>query len=115
MPGARCTRSLVCDKNKHTSIVTTVTPERPGIPRTMVYGLLRALPGDQEFFDTVVSRSSPQNLTPTLRRQDHTSSPSASTPFVKGVSTSTASRSASVTIASRPLLGTRRHVDNPKS
>jgi hypothetical protein len=23
MPGACCTRSLVCDKNKHTSVVTT--------------------------------------------------------------------------------------------
>jgi hypothetical protein len=27
MPGAQCTRSLVCEKNKHTSVVTTVTPE----------------------------------------------------------------------------------------
>ena len=37
MPGARCARSLVCDiKTKHTSIVTTVTPETPGIPRAMV-------------------------------------------------------------------------------
>jgi hypothetical protein len=27
MPGAQCTRSLVRDENKHTSIVTTVTPE----------------------------------------------------------------------------------------
>jgi hypothetical protein len=27
MPGAQCARSLVCDKNKHTSVVTTVTPE----------------------------------------------------------------------------------------
>jgi hypothetical protein len=27
MPGAQCTRSLVCDGNKHTSIVTTVTPD----------------------------------------------------------------------------------------
>ena len=27
MPGARCTRSLVCNENKHTSVVTTVTPE----------------------------------------------------------------------------------------
>jgi hypothetical protein len=32
------------------------------------------------------------SLTPTLRRQDHTTSPSASAPFVKGASTSTASR-----------------------
>ena len=28
MPGARCARSLVCKKSKkHTSVVTTVTPE----------------------------------------------------------------------------------------
>src|ERR1700674_636071 len=34
MPGARCARSLACKiKFKHTSIVTTVTPETPGIPR----------------------------------------------------------------------------------
>jgi len=36
MPGARCTRSLVCRMKKHTSIVTTVTPASPGIPRAMV-------------------------------------------------------------------------------
>src|SRR6266403_6387985 len=44
MPGARCTRSLVCKKNKHTSIVTTVTPERPGIPRAMVLRLTSRSP-----------------------------------------------------------------------
>jgi hypothetical protein len=27
--------------------LTTSTPETPSIPRTMVYGLLRALPGDR--------------------------------------------------------------------
>jgi hypothetical protein len=36
MPGARCARSLVCSGKKHTSVVTTVTPESPGIPRAMV-------------------------------------------------------------------------------
>jgi hypothetical protein len=36
MPGARCARSLVCEMKKHTSIVTTVTPETPGIPCAMV-------------------------------------------------------------------------------
>jgi hypothetical protein len=29
-------RSLVCELKKHTSVVTTVTPETPGIPRAMV-------------------------------------------------------------------------------
>ena len=37
MPGARCARSLACKIKKHTSIVTTVTPETPGIPRAMVF------------------------------------------------------------------------------
>src|SRR3954451_21004894 len=36
MPGARRARSLACKIKKHTSIVTTVTPGSPGIPRTMV-------------------------------------------------------------------------------
>ena len=36
MPGARSTRSLVRKMKKHTSVVTTVTPETPGIPRAMV-------------------------------------------------------------------------------
>jgi hypothetical protein len=35
MPGARCARSLACKIKKHTSIVTTVTPDTPGIPRAM--------------------------------------------------------------------------------
>src|SRR5437588_8938740 len=36
MPGARCARSLACKMKKHTSVVTTVTPVTPGIPRAMV-------------------------------------------------------------------------------
>src|SRR3982074_1554846 len=35
MPGARCARSLVCSEKAH-ELVTTVTPESPGIPRAMV-------------------------------------------------------------------------------
>ena len=45
------------------------------------------------------------NLTPASGRQDHTTSPSAYTPFVKGASASTASRPAAVTIACRPSVG----------
>src|ERR1700694_5862018 len=44
MPGAQCTRSLVCDKNKHTSVVTTVTPESPSIPRAVVLRLIPRSP-----------------------------------------------------------------------
>jgi len=36
MPGARRARSLACKIKKHTSVVTTVTPESPGIPYAMV-------------------------------------------------------------------------------
>jgi hypothetical protein len=32
MPGARCTRSLVCKGWWHTSVATTSTPGLPGIP-----------------------------------------------------------------------------------
>src|ERR1700738_4089550 len=37
MPGARCTRSLVCSVVvEHTSVVTTVAPEHPAFPHAMV-------------------------------------------------------------------------------
>src|ERR1700687_5973399 len=86
--------------------VSQVTPESPGIPRAMVYGLFRALPGDRAFLSPSPLRSLLlKNLTPASRRQDHTTSPSASAPFVKGASASTASCPASVTISSRPSVG----------
>src|ERR1700680_1433597 len=72
--------------------VSQVTPESPGIPRAMVYGLFRALPGDRAFLSPSSADIYSANLTPASRRQDHTSSPSASAPFVKGASASTASR-----------------------
>src|SRR5215217_6808319 len=36
MPGARCTRSLACKNKKAHEVVTTSSPEQPGIPRAMV-------------------------------------------------------------------------------
>ena len=42
MPGARCARSLACSK-KTRELVTTVTPESPGIPRAMVLTVSFAL------------------------------------------------------------------------
>src|SRR5882762_7585464 len=82
MPGAQCTRSLVCEKNKHTSVVTTVTPELPGIPRAMVYGLLRALPGDQACL-TPSPALLLADLTPASGRQNDTTWPYASASFVR--------------------------------
>ena len=82
MPGARCARSLACNVKKHTSIVTTVTPESPGIPHAMVltaYFVLSPVTG-------LVCHRRPRiisaDLTPASGRQDHTTSPSASAPFV---------------------------------
>ncbi len=44
MPGAQCARSLAWDKKtNHTSVVTTVTPVSPGIPRAMVLTVSFAL------------------------------------------------------------------------
>src|SRR5215208_3681363 len=39
MPGARCTRSLACESEKAHEVVTTGSPEQPGIPRAMVLRL----------------------------------------------------------------------------
>src|SRR3981189_2595897 len=62
--------------------VSQVTPESPGIPHAMVYGLFRALPGDRAFLPPSPALLS-ANLTPASGHQDHTSSPSASAPFVQ--------------------------------
>ena len=86
-----------------------VAPGSPGIPaRNGFNGLLRALPGDRAFLSpSPADRSLSSNLTPASRRQDHTTSPSASAPFVKSASASTASRPTFVTIAKRPFWSGR--------
>src|ERR1700730_4187283 len=62
----------------------------------------RALPGDRAFLSP-----SPAlllaDLTPASRRQDHTTSPSASAPFVYVPPASTASRPALMTLRNAPL------------
>jgi hypothetical protein len=55
--------------------VSQVTPESPGIPYAMVYGLLRDLPGDRLSCHRRRRRSA--DLTPAPRRQDHAAWPSA--------------------------------------
>jgi hypothetical protein len=52
----------------------------------MVYGLFRALPGDRACLPPSLSGMTSANLTPASGRQDHTSLPSASVPFVIGTS-----------------------------
>ena len=36
MPGAQCTAASRAERKKHTSVVTTVTPDSPGIPYATV-------------------------------------------------------------------------------
>jgi hypothetical protein len=94
MPGAQCTRSLAWKNKNHTSVVTTSPPERPGIPaRNGFNGFLRDLPGDRAFLSPspgglsnvrpVEPTSPPLDLTPASRRQDHTTSPSATASLVQ--------------------------------
>ncbi|MEA2917500.1 MAG: hypothetical protein QOJ15_9581 [Bradyrhizobium sp.] len=101
-PGARCTRGLVCknaQKNAHEH-----TGSAEAIRHSLRNGLrlIRALPGDRAFLPPSPALLS-ANLTPASGRQDHTTSPSASAPFVKSASASTASRPASVTLRNAPL------------
>src|SRR5260370_37315571 len=68
-------------KKTHTSI--QVQRRQSGFPCAVVYGLLRALPGDRAFLPPSSPRSLLlKNLTPASGRQDHTASPSATTAFV---------------------------------
>ena len=50
MPGAQCTHSLMRAMGVEKTcarVFTAEAPETSGIPHAMVYGLFRALPGDQ--------------------------------------------------------------------
>src|SRR5258706_15423864 len=102
MPGARCARSRAC------SVVNTRVSHHgnTGIPRHSprngFNGFLRALPGDRAFLPPSLTESPPPTKrqrrgvrTKRLRRPRQRSSSSAPP-------ASTASRPASVTIASRP-------------
>jgi hypothetical protein len=97
MPDARCTRvsCALCIGKKHTS-----NNEYTGItrhPRTQwFYGLFRALPGDRAFchrrlrikvlFKPGRADRTSANLTPASGRQDHTTSPYATTSLVRVLS-----------------------------
>src|ERR1700730_1939006 len=73
-PIAACAMSVV-----ERTRFSQVTPETSGIPRAMVYGLCRTLPGDRAFLSPSSLRSLLlKNLTPASRRQDHTILPSVS-------------------------------------
>src|SRR5579863_6133952 len=81
MPGGDAPAASRANDKKHTSLVTTGSPDQSGIPCAMVYGLFRALPGDRACLPPSPA-GCPANLTPASGRQDHTASPSALLSFV---------------------------------
>src|SRR6059058_1818989 len=104
MPGARCARSLACKNKKAHEVVTTGSPETPGIPRAMVLTVSFALSPvtgrcchcRQQVttcqLDASVGASGPHDFT--VRLSVRSSGDTLA---------STASRSAFVTIAIRPF------------
>jgi hypothetical protein len=92
MPGARSARSRAwCVVNTRVSHHGHAGNTRHS-PRNGFNGFLRALPGDRACLPPSSAELSSADLTPASGRQDHTTSPSASVPFVSDTATSTASR-----------------------
>ena len=58
------------------------TGNHPAFPAQWFYGFLRALPGDRACLSPSSAELYSANLTPASRRQDHTTSPSASSALV---------------------------------
>ena len=79
-----------CAAAKSVHVVTTVTPESPGIPRAMVLRFPSCSPRRSGSFATVTCGIASTGLTPASRCQDHTTSPSASASPVSRAATSTA-------------------------
>jgi hypothetical protein len=96
----------------HTSIHSEA-PKTPGIPARNGFTAYTYSPRRSGFVASVASRVNSADLTPASRRQDHTTSPSASVPLVRSTSTSTASHPASVTIAIRPCKWDETETDMP--
>ena len=109
MPGAQRTRSLVCEMKKHTSIVTTVTPETPGIPRAMVLTVSFVLAPETGFVASASGATRKRcHQISAPGYQAHTTSPSARLRSRQPRTLRPSHPvSTSVTIASRPSCETR--------
>ena len=106
MPGAQRARSLAGRKKSHTSSNShhghagfTRHSPRNGFTGSFVLSPVIRI------WLTPSSADNSADLTPTSRRQDHTTSPSALAALVQRAAASTASCPASVTISSRPSVG----------
>ena len=107
MPGAQCTRSLACKikgtrKRSHHGYTGTTRHSRTRMVLTVSFVLF------PEIGLVCLRRPAgflPQDLTPASRRQNHTTSPSASGTFVHAPLASTASRPALMTLRNAPWWG----------
>ena len=78
MPGSNAPAASRAKIKKHTSVVTTVTPDSPGIPYAMVLTVSFVIsPVTGLSCHRRCTELLPRNLTPASGRQDHTTSPSA--------------------------------------
>ena len=107
MPGARCTRGLVCQELRiWRTRAYRFSGNTPASPAQWLYGLLRALPGGAGLLSPSPAAKFLQDLAPASRRQDHTTSPYAAEPFAVENAASIASRAQRVvTMAIRPSGG----------
>src|SRR3954454_19460597 len=83
MPGARCTGGLACKRRRKRTRAYRFSGGNPTFPAQWFYGLLRALLGDQACL-TPSPALLIADLTPASGRQNDTTWPYASAPFVKG-------------------------------
>ncbi len=114
MPGVRCARSRAwCVESTRVSHHghTGITRHSP---RNGFNGLIRA-PRRPGFLATVVDGVASTDLTPASGRQDHTTSPSASVPFVSVLPRPPHPALTSVTIAKRPSEWAGPNRNNPVS
>jgi hypothetical protein len=83
MPDARCTRSRLCSKKHRRQQLQVHRNSRHSLHNGF-NGVLRALLGDHAWLPpSSADRSA--HLAPASERQDHTTSPSAQTPFVRAI------------------------------
>jgi hypothetical protein len=110
MPGADCARSLVCSVLVAHECSYHGRAGRPAFPHAMVLTVSFVLsPVIGLFLSPSSAELHSANLTPASRRQDHTTSPSASSALVRSAArVHRIPRPTSVTIAKRPSEGTGR-------
>ncbi|MEH2535237.1 hypothetical protein V1277_005462 [Bradyrhizobium sp. AZCC 1588] len=137
MPGACCTRGLVCSMRKaKRTRAYRYSRGTPAFPAQWVDGLCRALPGDEFLLASIAAGLMAHSIRSVRMRhrqlgtshgcQDHTVLPYASAPYVlravfahgsmppceqplaPDAAASTASRPTFVTMANAPLVGTGR-------